>query len=178
MDVILDDQNVDLVEAGIDIALRMGDLLDSTLTARRIAESPRLVVGTPAYFDRAGHPKTPQDLTSHQTVIYDQRGGGVTFRFQRDSDADTVTVNGRVRTTAAEGVREAVLADLGVAVASEWMFSPELARGRVVRALSDWQLPSVALWAVFPTGKHPNAKARAFAKFIEHQLTADASATQ
>jgi DNA-binding transcriptional LysR family regulator len=73
--------------------------------------------------------------------------------------------------SAAEGVREGVLADLGVAVASEWMFAPELKSGRVRSVLEDWSLPPVDLWVVFPTGRQASTKARAFARFIETQLS-------
>jgi DNA-binding transcriptional LysR family regulator len=73
--------------------------------------------------------------------------------------------------SAAEGVRAAVLADLGLVVASEWMFGPELASGQVIRVLTDWSLPPVDLWAVSPTGRLVSAKARAFTDFVETTLT-------
>jgi DNA-binding transcriptional LysR family regulator len=75
---------------------------------------------------------------------------------------------GRIHVSAAEGVREAVLADMGYAIASEWMFTAELQSGSVVTVLDDWALPDVELFVVFPTGRHTNAKARAFAAFIEN----------
>lgn len=170
VDIVLDDRNVDLIESGVDVALRMGSLVDSTMMARRIAESPRFVVGTPAYFRRAGTPRMPEELAAHETVIYDRRGGGTTFSLQRGDDTRSVTLHGRVRVNAAEGVREAVLADLGLTITSAWMFSPELASRRVIRALADWSLPPIGLWALFPTGRYANAKARAFVQFIEDEL--------
>jgi DNA-binding transcriptional LysR family regulator len=90
--------------------------------------------------------------------------------FRKGSTETSVTVDGRVRITAAEGVREAVLAGLGLAVASEWMFDPELKRGLVRGVLQDWSLPPIELWAVFPTGRRVSAKARAFVAFIEEAL--------
>jgi DNA-binding transcriptional LysR family regulator len=172
VEVFLDDRNVDLVEAGIDIALRMGDLQDSSLTARKIGQSPRVVVGAPSYFAAAGEPTTPAELVSHQAVIYDQRGGGAVWAFTQGTAESAVTIRGRVRLTAAEGVREAVFAGMGLAVGSEWMFAPEIASGRVRRVLRDWQLPPIDLWAVFPTGRNTSTKARAFANFIEQELSA------
>jgi DNA-binding transcriptional LysR family regulator len=170
MEVILDDRNIDLVEAGIDIALRMGTLADSALTARRIAQSRRLVVASPAYLKQAGNPKVPEDLINHETVVYDQRGGGAAWTFRRGTAETSVTVKGRVRMSAAEGVRDAVFAGLGLAIGSEWMFEPELRAGTVVPVLTDWELPSIDLWAAFPTGRRASAKARSFATFIETQL--------
>lgn len=174
LELVLDDRNVDLLEAGIDVALRMGDLADSLLTVRRIAETERVVVGAPAYFARTGVPATPADLAAHQAVIYDRRGGGATWEFRAGQLAEAVTLRGRLRVTAAEGVREAVLAGLGLAIASRWMFAAELARGEVVAVLDAWQLPAISLWAMFPTGRQPNAKVRSFVDFVAAQLAGPA----
>jgi DNA-binding transcriptional LysR family regulator len=171
VDVVLDDRNIDLIEAGIDVALRMGELTSSALTARKIAQSERRVIGTPSYFAAMGVPQTPADLVAHQAVIYEQRGGGTAWTFRQGSAETSVAVKGRLRVSAAEGVREGVLADLGLAVASEWMFAPELKSGRVRSVLEDWSLPLIDLWVVFPTGRQASTKARTFARFIETQLS-------
>lgn len=170
LDVVLDDRNIDLVEEGIDVALRMGTLDDSTMTARKLGEGPRLVVGTPAYFARVGAPRTPTDLAQHRAVIYNQRGGGRSWTFRRGSTEVSVAVKGRLTVSAAEGVRAAVLAGSGVAIASRWMFLNELRSGEVVAVLDDWSLPPVALWAVFPTGRMVSARTRALVSYIEEAL--------
>ena len=108
MEVVLDDRNIDLVREGIDVALRMGKLADSTLTARRIATCRQVVLGTPAYFERAGLPKAPGDLTAHETVIYAQRGGGAVWPFRREGVELTVTLRGQLQVSAAEGARGGV----------------------------------------------------------------------
>ena len=171
VEIILDDRNIDLIKAGVDIALRMGKLKDSSLTTRKIRRAPRLVLGTPAYFEKNGEPKVPSDLAAHQAVIYEQRGGGAVWTFRKGTSEASVTLKGRVRVTAAEGVREAVFAGLGLTVASEWMFAPELQHGLVRAVLEDWTLPPIDLWAVFPTGRRASAKARAFATFIDKRLS-------
>jgi DNA-binding transcriptional LysR family regulator len=175
IDVVLDDRNIDVIEAGIDMALRMGDLADSALTARKIGQSQRRVVGTPAYFKANGAPQTPADLVMHQAVVYEQAGGGTAWTFRRGEAETSVIVDGRVRVSAAEGVREGVFAGLGLAVASEWMFAPELKSGAVKSVLDDWRLPAIDLWAVFPTGRQASAKARCFASFIEKQIAGGAA---
>jgi DNA-binding transcriptional LysR family regulator len=167
MEVVLDDRNIDLVQEGIDVALRMGQLADSSLTAKRIASGRHVVLGTPAYFERAGEPAAPSDLAAHQAVIYDQGSGGADWTFRRDGAEIAVTLKGRLRVTAAEGVRAAVLANAGIAVASEWMFSPEIADRTVQTVLQDWELPRIDLWAVFPAGRTATTKARIFAEFVE-----------
>jgi DNA-binding transcriptional LysR family regulator len=112
----------------------------------------------------------PQELSQHETVIYAQRAGGTTWTFHKDANEVGVTVRGRVRVSAAEGVREAVFAGLGLTISSEWMFTPELASGAVETALDDWRLPEMDLWAVFPAGRLASAKARAFVAFVEAGL--------
>jgi DNA-binding transcriptional LysR family regulator len=170
IDVVLDDRNVDLVQEGIDVALRMGRLTDSRLTARRIASGPHIVVGTPSYFARAGEPAEPSGLAAHDAVIYDQGGGGADWTFQRDGEEIAVTLKGRLRVSAAEGVRAAVLANAGIAIASEWMFAPEIADGTVKVVLQDWELPRIDLWAVFPAGRTATIKARSITQFVQEVM--------
>ena len=166
MDVVLDDRPIDLVEEGVDVALRMGSLGDSTFTARKLASGSRHVVGTPAYFERCGVPASPAALVEHAAVIYAQGGGGEVWSFRQGAAEVSVTVSGPLRVSAAEGVRAGVLADMGLAITSAWMFSPELASGAVRPVLTDWSLPAVDLWVVYPAGRMPTAKARAFAAFV------------
>jgi DNA-binding transcriptional LysR family regulator len=167
IDMVLDDRPINLVEEGIDVAFRSGSLADSTLVARKLGQARRLVMATPNYFAKHGEPKTPAELIAHQTVIYTPDGGGVSWTFRQGSAETSVAVSGRLKVTAAEGMREAVFAHLGIAITSEWNFAPELASGIVKAVLNDWQLPSLDLWAVYPTGRMASAKAREFASFVE-----------
>jgi DNA-binding transcriptional LysR family regulator len=170
IEVVLDDRNVDLVQEGIDVALRMGRLTDSTLTTRRLASGSHVVVGTPSYFARVSEPTEPCELAAHEAVIYDQGGGGADWTFQRDGREIAITLKGRLRVTAAEGVRAAVLADAGLAIASEWMFAPEIADRTINVVLQDWELPRIDLWAVFPAGRTATAKARTFTQFVQEVM--------
>jgi DNA-binding transcriptional LysR family regulator len=167
IDMVLDDRPINLVEEGIDVAFRSGSLADSTLVARKLGQARRLVMATPKYFAKHGEPKSPAELIAHQTVIYTPDGGGVSWTFRQASAETSVAVGGRLKVTAAEGLREAVFAHLGIAITSEWNFAPELASGIVKAVLNDWALPSLELWAVYPTGRMASAKAREFASFVE-----------
>jgi DNA-binding transcriptional LysR family regulator len=104
-------------------------------------------------------------------VIYDQGGGGEDWTFQRGNANVAVTLKGRLRVSAAEGVRAAVLANAGLAIASEWMFAPEIKDGAVKGVLQDWTLPRIALWAVVPAGR-TSAKARIFTEFVQELMRA------
>ncbi|WP_459674985.1 LysR family transcriptional regulator [Acidisoma sp. 7E03] len=168
IDVILDDRVIDLVAEGVDVSLRMGALPDSSALARKLATGGRSVLATPAYLARQGAPQSPADLAEHEAVIYSQLPN--VWSFTRDGAEASVSVRGRVRVSAAEGLRAAVLADMGLTIASDWMFSPELESGAVRRVLTDWALPPLDLWAVFPGGRMASAKARAFARFVETAL--------
>lgn len=165
VDVVLDDRTIDLIAEGIDVSLRMGTLADSGIVARRLASSRRSVLATTDYLARAGRPRVPADLADHETVVFSQLND--VWSFRRDGAEVSVLVRGRTRFSAAEGIRTAVLAHMGLTLVSDWMFAPELADGRVVRLLEDWTLPDIDLWAVFPTGRLATAKARAFAEFVE-----------
>ena len=168
IDVILDDRVIDLIAEGIDVSLRMGALPDSSAVARKLAIGGRSVFATPAYLARAGEPKSPADLADHETIIYSQLTDA--WSFTREGTEASVTVRGRVRVNAAEGLRAAVLADMGLTIGSDWVFGPELASGEIRRVLQDWSLPPIDLWAVFPAGHMVSAKARAFADFVEAAL--------
>ena len=167
IDMVLDDRPINLVEEGIDVAFRSGSLADSTLVARKLGQARRRVMATPSYFVKHGEPKSPAELIAHQTVIYTPDGGGVSWTFRQGSAETSVAVGGKLKVTAAEGLREAVFAHLGLAITSEWNFAPELASGIVTSVLNDWELPRLELWAVYPTGRMASAKAREFASFVE-----------
>jgi len=170
IDIVLDDRNIDLVEFGFDMGLRVGQLRNSSLTARKIAQCRRRVIGTPSYFNAAGVPRTPADLVAHQVIIFEQPLGGPKWTFQQGVAEASLSLGGRVHLSTAVGVRECVLADLGLAIASEWMFAPELKAKTVKAVLVDWSLPPVEAWAIFPAGRQAGAKARAFASFVESQM--------
>jgi DNA-binding transcriptional LysR family regulator len=172
VELVLDDRHVDLVNEGIDVAMRMGPMPDSNMTARRIAEGRRVVVATPAYLQRHGTPTSPGDLSRHQAIIYSRDVGWDSWTFRKAAAEVSVVLQGRLKVTAAEGLREAVNCDLGLAIASEWNFSPELKSGKVVAILEDWALPTTNLSAVYPTGRLASTKARAFVSFVERIMTA------
>lgn len=167
LDLVLDDRSIDLIEEGVDLALRIGALRDCSLTARKLATGRHLVLGAPAYFERAGIPETPAELLDHAAVVYAHHGCADTFVFQRDGSESSVRISSRLRVSATEGVRAAVLGGAGYAIASDWMFMPELASGAVRTVLAEWTLPPSDLWAVFPTRRMISQKARAFLDFVE-----------
>jgi DNA-binding transcriptional LysR family regulator len=175
LEIILDDRMIDLVKEGIDVALRSGPITDRSLTFRKISQARQLVMASESYFEAHGIPQTPSDLTAHQIILRAQRTTDpVTFR--QGSKETSVQVSGQLRVASTEALREAVLANLGIAIVSEWLFTPELASGTVRAALEDWSLPQQNLSAVYASGRRPTAKTRAFVSFVEACMKEEAMA--
>jgi len=164
-EVILDDRVIDLLAEGVDVSLRMGKLADSSATARKLATAKRSVIATPQYLKTCGEPLTPTDLSLHQAILYTAQP--TVWTFTRQEMTVSASLQGRMRVSAAEGQRAAVLNHMGLCIASDWMFYEELRSGEVVKVLTDWVLPEIDLWAVFPSGRLTSAKARQFALFTE-----------
>ncbi|SFC55617.1 DNA-binding transcriptional regulator, LysR family [Kosakonia oryzae] len=170
VDIRLDDRPIDLIAEGIDICLRMGNLQDSGAVARKLATSRRSVLATADYLSRFGYPTHPRELSQHEALVFSQVNDS--WHFRRGDEVENVVLRGRLHLSAAEGVRAAVLASMGITIASDWMFSQEIATGEVERVVNEWTLPDIDLWAVFPGGRMATAKARQFSTFVEALLQA------
>jgi DNA-binding transcriptional LysR family regulator len=171
IEMVLDDRFVNLSEERIDLALRTGALGDASVIARKIGQASRRVMATSAYFAAHGRPKTPEDLLSHDCVILQRDGRAFDeWLFRKGVLESRMKVRGRMKVSSPEGLREAMLAGLGIGIVSEWLFSPEIASGAVEAVLGDWELPIQDLWAVFPPGGNSNLKARDFVAFVERCL--------
>jgi len=157
----------------VDLALRTGKFTDTSLNVRKMAQVPIRAMATSAYWNTHEKPKTPDDLLAHECVILEREGKLIDeWLFRKGALESSMKMRGRLKVSAAEGLREAVLSGLGMVVVSEWLFSPELASGAVESALDDWTLPMQDLWAVFPVGGLDSAKAREFVAFVERCMAA------
>jgi DNA-binding transcriptional LysR family regulator len=170
VEMILDDRNIDLIENGVDLSLRLGSLQDSTLVARKIGQSARRVFGSAVYLARRGEPRKPSDLLGHDVVVYGRLGDRQPQAFVSGDNKQSITLAGRLHVTAVEGMRTAVIAGLGLAVATDWIFGPDVEAGSVRAVLPRWSLPPVSLWAVLPSGTRTGSKAKAFLSFLESQM--------
>lgn len=143
----LSDETVDLVEEGIDFAIRSGTLKSSGLHARRIGISERACMATAAYLERHPEPRVPQDLQSHNCIQYSLLASGNVWTFQ----GEQVEVSGRYRVNTLEGVRAALLDGMGIGLAPVWMFTEELKKGTIKAVLRDFPLPSVDIQLIYPS---------------------------
>ncbi len=138
LDLRLSDRVIDLAANGIDVAVRIGPLLDSALVARTLAPSRQLLVASPAYLARHGAPQRPEELTQHQCLV---RESADPWIFKDGNRANvSVRVGGRIRSDNGEAMRDAAVAGLGITLQSTWAVYQQLAGGTLVRVLGDFPL--------------------------------------
>lgn len=170
--VHLDDQRLDLVRAGLDLAIRIGTLDDSALVARKLATNRRVLCASPAYLARHGAPATPADLARHQClVLVGADGRHDTWRLlDRDGTEVAVRIAGRVESNQGEWLRDAALAGLGIAMHSTWHVGDDLRAGRLQRVLPDHAPADTGIYAVIPQRRLVPARVRAFIELVAERL--------
>jgi DNA-binding transcriptional LysR family regulator len=173
IDLVLDDRRIDLTQEGIDLAIRTGALDDSNLVARKLGSSPRLIVGSAAYLERYGAPADPSALAEHRMISMALPGHFSAIDFTKGAETVSVSISGALRVSAAEALRSCIIAGLGLGMITRMMLWPELRSGAVRQVLPDWGLPATDIWALFPAGRRPTARARAFADWLGGVLAPD-----
>lgn len=162
IEITMRDEPQNLITAGVDIAIRMGTLEDSTFGARQIASVPRMLVASPAYLARKGVPESPEDLAFHDALLHEQSfSEKSTLKLFKAGTTEVVTLRGRVRIDSASGMLAAATAGLGIANVTTVMSGQERHDGSLVQLLPDYTLEPLKAFAVFPSGSKPSAKVRA-----------------
>ncbi len=159
-------RQVDLIEEGIDVAIRIGRLSDSALVGRRIGDMRMITLASPGYLARHGTPQVLDELSIHQRISYVYQGNIVGWGFNVDGKQVTVDGAGAFRTNDAEHVRSAVLAGLGIAHHASWLFTDVLASGEVVRILDRHAPPPFPINAVTVAGRRMPSRVRHFVDFL------------
>jgi DNA-binding transcriptional LysR family regulator len=170
IDLMMSDRYENLVAEGADMALRLGNQPDSSFVARKLAASRRLFVASPGYLARRGTPKSLADLSHHHLIGGPSDGGDQNWGARREGVTELQPVDPRVRTRSAMGAGACASAGLAIAIASTWMCAEELASGALVELLADYRLDPVTVYVIFPTGRRPSQKARAFSDYLEQAL--------
>jgi len=159
IDVSYTDRIVDVVGEGLDAAVRIGALRDSSLIARRLAPVRAVIVASPDYLARNEHPRTPSDLTRHQCLIY--TGSSVLdWVFRSDKSTISVRPEGRLRTDSGEVIQQWAIEGLGIAAMPSFLVSDALSEGKLEHILRDYYLPEVAIHIVRPPGAYVPGKVR------------------
>lgn len=173
IDLVMNDGFTDLVEEGIDLAIRIGAIIDPSLIARRIGLTRRVTVASPAYLAAHGTPAEPADLVRHDCIVYARLPTGNRWEFSGRDGPVSVTVSGRYRVNNSEGVREGVLAGLGIGVVPVWHFTDEIASGRLAVILADFEPKLLPTQAVYPSRRFLAPKVRAMIDFLAHEFELD-----
>lgn len=169
VELTIDDRRQDLIQEGIDVAIRFGKLPDSSAIARLIGRWPLVVVAAPAYLEENGTPATPEELDGHHFVLAGPVAGKELVFHQGDREVK-FQPKGQVSINGAEVAVSAVRAGLGVAVASLPAFSQDLDTGELVRLLPDWSLNDIEAHALFATGRGAKPAARAFVDHLVEEM--------
>jgi DNA-binding transcriptional LysR family regulator len=184
IDLRLADGFVDLVEQGIDVAVRVGHLPDSSLVARRIGSTRRRLLAHRDHVRRLQRkgpkpPRHPRELAQHECLVYTELSTRNAWSFTAGPGASepvgtehVVRVQGRLQTNSSEVIRAAVLGGMGIGYSPDWLFEEELASGDVQTLLPDWQTPTLPMSLVSPPSRQHSAKVRAFGDHVQAALAA------
>jgi DNA-binding transcriptional LysR family regulator len=171
VELSLSDQFVDLISDGFDLALRIGDLTDSSLRVRRLCMVRWLLVASPAYLARYGRPRHPRDLAKHRCLIYANRPTPDVWRFRHaGGEEHSDTAHGRLKVDNADALVPLLLSGHGLALMPEFMVCDDLATGRLEEVLPDWRADEVAVNLIMPPGRLRPARVTALMDYLVRSL--------
>lgn len=167
VDLQLDDNFVDLVAGGIDVAFRVGELKDSRLIARRIGTAHRATLASPSYLAAHGEPQHPDELRRHQCLMYTGLENFNEWVFEDEAGgAHHVRVNGNFQSNSSEAIRQAAVEGLGISYSTSWIYGSDIRAGRVKPILTCFRLPPLPLNVVFQPARRPSLKITNFVTFF------------
>lgn len=166
--VIWTDDGVDVVAEGIDIAIRIGELADSSLIARRLVSNRRIVCASPAYLEQYGTPTTPDDLAQHNCLILSAYKTTLNqWRFKDGTGYRELSVQGNFQVNSGNALYEALLAGVGISRVATALATCDLQMGRLIRLLEDYEDDTDGgIYAVFPSDRYLLPKVRVFVEFL------------
>ena len=169
---LVTDRHVNHIEDGIDISLRVGDLKDSSLVARRLLRYRSVLVASPGYLKRAGAPNHPNELPLHALVAFSRWEPAVTWVLENDGETQKINVQPRIAINDYAGVQSAVINGLGISEIPSILCGPGLQDGRLVEVIPEWQFSPVTLSAVYPSNRNLSRLVRLFKDFCVERIEA------
>ena len=170
VEVLASERSVNLIEDGIDVAIRNGELSESSLVARKLGTTPVVVAASRAYLEKNGEPSKPADLRGHACILFSSQSGPRPWRFEAKNRPLTYLPEARFRTNDAEQIRAAVLAGVGIAQAPHWLFAGDFEAGRAHRILQRFEPAPLPISAVRPAGRRLASKGSVFIEFLAATL--------
>ncbi len=162
IDLLLSDRLIDLVEEGVDVALRIAELPDSSLVARRLCPVRTIVCATPAYLEAHGRPEHPRELAAHQAIFDSNISRKRQWLFRDGEEKLIIAMQGAIMVNSVRAVRELLLTDLGLAMCPDFVVAADIRAGRLEEVLAEHAFHHMALYAVYPHRRHLSAKVRLF----------------
>ncbi len=166
VELILSDREADLAEEGLDIAVHVGELSDSSLIARRIASARMVVCASPEYLERHGVPQEPEDLVNHSCLLFTPRFPANEWYFRKDETDITVKVSGCMRSNVGDTLRVGGIKGLGLIQQPTYMVGQDIKMGRLQVVLEDYEPPQRPIYVMYLHRRHLSAKVRAFVDFL------------
>ncbi len=170
IEVLATDRTTNLVEDAIDVAIRNGELADSSLVARRVGSMPIIVVASTQYLRAEGEPTKPSDLKEHRCIVFSSQTGPRAWTLVGRNGAVSYLPEGHFMTNEGEQIRAAVLTGLGIAQAPYWLFAQDLSAGTVLRILRKYEPPAEPISAVRPASRRLATKVKVFIDFVAETL--------
>ena len=170
LELSLTNRFVDLIDEGVDLAVRIGALSDSRLMARRLCTNRRVLVASPAYLERRGSPASPAELSAHECVLFTVFAKPREWKLIGPEGPVSVSVSGRITTNNIDVVLAAARQGLGVTVGATLSVGPALLAGELVRILPDYEFEQTAIFAVYPSARQLSTKVRAAVDFLAARL--------
>jgi DNA-binding transcriptional LysR family regulator len=162
---------IDLIDEGIDVAIRLGWLRDSSLRAVKLGEFEQYVVASPGYLRRVKRPKLPEDLPALDWITLSLLPAPLTWKFSSGGgEAQTIHVRSRFRTDSPGALRSLLQEHAGISVMDQFNAQEGINSKRLIRLLPEWALPSGGIYAVYPPGRQMSAKVRSFIDFYRQYL--------
>ncbi|MDD2723483.1 MAG: LysR family transcriptional regulator [Methylovulum sp.] len=170
VDLILQSSPGDLIDEGIDVAIYLGALDDTSMVARKLASSSMIVCGSPDYLARYGIPQTPEDLIGHSCLVNWASSPRNKWQFKSESGHTVVTVSGRMQANVADANRVAAIDGLGLVMLASYVVARDIEKGKLKAVLENYTLPPLDIHAVYPHRKYLSAKVRRFLDFLQEWL--------
>ncbi|MBF0187668.1 MAG: LysR family transcriptional regulator [Magnetococcales bacterium] len=170
IEMAMTDRKVNVVDEGFDMVVRIGQLRDSSLIARKLAPARLVVCASPDYVARYGEPQVPADLSTCPTLLYTNVNPADVWHFQGPDGEVTVKVNGRLWVNNGDAIREAALQGVGLAIMPTFIVGKDLQAGRLISLLPEYRLPELGVYALYPHNRHLSAKVRILVDFLKKRF--------
>ncbi len=170
VDLILQSHLADVVDDGIDLAIYLGNLQDTSLVARKLASSPLVVCGSPDYFKKYGTPEKPEDLQNHSCLVNWAIDPRDHWQFNSAEGSKLIKISGRIQSNVADAIRIAAINDLGVVMLPKYIVGRDIQKGRLQVVLKNYTRLPLDVHAVYPHRRYLSAKVRMFLDFLQAWL--------